>query len=288
MFKQSYRFLPVFLLFSAVHVSARTGVAPGVPVASSIQPAPEAKQSWKSFPSYLVQDQKAIWSSPFHMSRADAKWWAIFGAAGAGLVAGDKWAFKQLPHTNTQISAGKWGSKFGALYTLVPLDAGLYSLGVLKHDDHLRETGFLGAEALGGAFIVDTVLKGITQRQRPTEGNGSGSFLSGKGRVWNSGSSFPSGHSIQTWALASVIAHEYSRSHIVPVAAYGIAATVSLSRIAAQKHFPSDVVVGAAMGWFIGHYVYEKHHATGPNSKIGRVLSHLQPAGAGVGLGGSF
>jgi membrane protein YqaA with SNARE-associated domain len=34
---------------------------------------------------------------------------------------------------------------------------------------------------------------------------------------------------------------------------------VSVARIAAQKHFSSDVVAGGTMGWFIGRYVYNTH-----------------------------
>jgi membrane-associated phospholipid phosphatase len=40
---------------------------------------------------------------------------------------------------------------------------------------------------------------------------------------------------------------------------YGLAATVSTARFAAQRHYASDIVVGGAMGWFIGRYVYRTH-----------------------------
>jgi membrane-associated phospholipid phosphatase len=260
-------------------------IAPIAPVLPAAEPAP----SWKHVPGYLLQDQKAFWTSPFRMSKSDAKWWVIFGAAGAGLVAsGDKWIAHNLPNSSGQISAGNWGSKLGTIYTLGGIDAGLYGLGRLRHDDRMQQTSILGAEALGGAFILNTVLKGITQRQRPTEGNGSGSFFSGKGRIWNTGSSFPSGHSMETWALASVIAHQYSQSRIVPVVAYGLATTVSLSRIAVQKHFSSDVVIGAALGYFIGDYVTRHRGGAASSSKIGRVLGHAQMGGSGVGFAGTF
>jgi hypothetical protein len=38
-----------------------------------------------------------------------------------------------------------------------------------------------------------------------------------------------------------------------------LAGIVSIARIAAQKHFASDVVAGGTMGWFIGRYVYDTH-----------------------------
>ena len=56
-----------------------------------------------------------------------------------------------------------------------------------------------------------------------------------------------------------MIAHEY-RKPWVYLAAYGLASTVAISRVGARQHFPGDVVAGAAMGWFLGDYVYGRRH----------------------------
>jgi hypothetical protein len=61
------------------------------------------------------------------------------------------------------------------------------------------------------------------------------------------------------WSVASLVSHEYKHQPIVGVVAYSLAAVVSLSRVAAQKHFASDIFVGGTMGWFIGRYVYDTH-----------------------------
>jgi hypothetical protein len=61
------------------------------------------------------------------------------------------------------------------------------------------------------------------------------------------------------WSIASLLAHEYRHKKIVGITAYSLAAIVSASRVAAQKHFASDVFAGGTMGWFIGRYVYETH-----------------------------
>jgi len=79
------------------------------------------------------------------------------------------------------------------------------------------------------------------------------------GEFWGGGTSFPSGHSIQVWAIASLLAHEYKHQKIVGVTAYSLAGIVSASRIAAQKHFAADIFAGGTMGWFIGRYVYDTH-----------------------------
>ena len=56
------------------------------------------------------------------------------------------------------------------------------------------------------------------------------------------------------------------------ITAYSLAGIVSLSRIAAQKHFASDIAAGGAMGWFIGRYVYDTHM-----SHLAHVHSAFQP-----------
>jgi hypothetical protein len=89
-------------------------------------------------------------------------------------------------------------------------------------------------------------------RERPNQGQGLGNFFQG-------GDSFPSDHSAAAWSIASVIAHEYP-SPLTQIAVYGLATAVSASRVLGKQHFPSDVVVGGAIGWLIGWQVYRTHH----------------------------
>jgi membrane-associated phospholipid phosphatase len=57
-----------------------------------------------------------------------------------------------------------------------------------------------------------------------------------------------------------VIANEYHDRPLVQIAAYGIASAVSVARFTSEKHYLSDVLVGSAMGYGIGRYVYHAHH----------------------------
>jgi membrane-associated phospholipid phosphatase len=69
-----------------------------------------------------------------------------------------------------------------------------------------------------------------------------------------------------------VFAHQY-RNHIAaPIAAYSLAGLVVGARVAAQKHFPGDVVAGSALGWFIGDYIYGKRHNPAIDEK--KAISH--------------
>jgi membrane-associated phospholipid phosphatase len=242
------------------------------------QAGPNQPVTLRPFLRNFGADQKSIWLSPFHIKRQDAKWWLLFGSATAALIATDHWTSRQLPNTSGQIDVSHVTSGFGAGYSVVPGVVTFYAAGAIRKDERLRETGLIGAEALANAFVVTTVLKAATWRERPLEGDGTGQFWKGSGLLWNDGASFPSGHSSQIWALASVVAHEYPRPRIIPVAAYGLATTVMVSRFTERRHFASDVVAGSAIGWFIGDFVYRKRHnrsLDAPRSKVGMVLSKM-------------
>jgi membrane-associated phospholipid phosphatase len=209
-------------------------------------------------PRYIWADQKAIWSSPFHTSKSDLKYWAIFGGATAAFIATDRHTAKDLPNSSSQVSVSTWGSRFGSAYSLIPISAGFYFIGTGIHENRFRETGLLCFEALIDSNIVAEAIKLATNRARPLEGDGRGHFEDSPNGRWNS--SFPSGHAINTWVMASVIAHQYSHKKIIPILVYTGATAVVVSRVGARKHFPGDVVAGSAMGWFIGDYVYGKRH----------------------------
>jgi membrane-associated phospholipid phosphatase len=193
----------------------------------------------------------------------------LFGGGTAALIATDRHTIGAFENSPGQIAWGNHISNIGASYTLIPLVAGFYAYGALRGNAQARETGVLGAEALIDSLVVVEVLKHAAGRVRPDSTTGE------RGHFFDGGDSFPSGHSIEAWALASVISHEYKRygGKWVPYAAYGLAGVVSAARFAAQRHYASDIVAGAGMGWFIGRYVYQTHE---DHSGHVRALAHPQ------------
>lgn len=105
------------------------------------------------------------------------------------------------------------------------------------------------------SLVVDEVMKAVSLRERPTIDNAKGRFFQ---TSVGSNSSFPSSHAMIAWASASAIASEYE-GPLTQIAAYGLATGVSVSRVLARQHFPSDVLVGSATGWLIGRYVAHRH-----------------------------
>jgi hypothetical protein len=200
-----------------------------------------------------LQDQKEIYTLP--LRRNNLKWTALFLGGTAGLIAADKHISGAIGEDHSDISR-------------VISDVGLYSMigsvGVLgvsgwkTGDPHQREAAILSAEALGNSGVAVIATQLIAGRQRPLEGNREGDFWKNN----SVGSSFPSGHSSFSWALASVIAHEYPTSW-VEFLTYGTATTVSITRVTGLRHFPADVAVGAVFGYFIGQHIFRSHCRSG-------------------------
>jgi hypothetical protein len=165
----------------------------------------------------FFSDQKAIWTSPFHLHAQDKKWLLPLGVGTLGLAAADQDIMRHFG--NTPIAHSNRFSNYG-LAAMVSGAAGLYLRGTITHDDHSRETGFLAGEAAVNSVIVGEAMKLAFQRPRPNSAN-AGSFGAG-------GASFPSEHSLLVWSIASVIAHEYP-GPLTKLLAYGAASGIRIS-----------------------------------------------------------
>jgi membrane-associated phospholipid phosphatase len=243
------------MILCAITLSTGLSAQAQTPLATpSPSPPPAKARTLESeFFKNILRDQEAIWTSPFHLGGRDARWLAPLGLGTAALIATDRRTGDEVAESTGQLNASRIVSYAGSTYGVAGIAATFYLVGRARHDERARETGLLGAEALIDSGIVVTALKEITQRRRPLSGADRSDFFDG-------GSSFPSGHSIEAWSLAAVIANEYHDHRWVEVSAYGIASAVSLSRFTGSKHYLSDVLVGSAAGYGIGRYVYRTHH----------------------------
>ena len=204
-----------------------------------------------TLPQAIFHDQIGMWTSPSKVRYSDATWLVPLGGLTAAFFVTDSDFSRHLsadPNTQTTY---RHISDYGA-YSMVGGAAGTYFLGLMTHNEHQRESGFLSGEAAIDSLIAVEALKLVTGRQRPYQDNGDGQF-------WKGGGSFPSEHAAAVWSIAGIMAHEYP-SPLMKFLAYGMASTVSVARIGAKQHFPSDVLVGAAIGYLTSEYVYRKHH----------------------------
>lgn len=207
----------------------------------------------------LGGDEVGIFTSPLHTRPQDAYWLLPFGAATGLAFAYDEDASNALGVDQNRTSIANNISNFSSPYAAGAESVGIYFLGLATKTPKLAETGRLSAEALLASESVTAVAKMATNRQRPLQGNGQGDFWADGTSHWEFDSSFPSGHATASMALARVIAGEYPHWYVA-VPAYGFAEAIGISRILANQHFPSDVLVGQAIGFLSGGYVLN-HHA---------------------------
>jgi len=97
-----------------------------------------------------------------------------------------------------------------------------------------RQSAKLALTADGVSAIITYGMKNIVNRDRP------------EGPTERSNSSFPSGHATGAFALATVFAHQYPK---IAVPCYLGATCIGLSRIYLGRHYPSDVLAGAVVGF---------------------------------------
>ena len=155
-----------------------------------------------------------------------------------------------------------------AIGTLSASLAGLWIYGMKTDNAHAREAGTLELETLTNSFLIYAPMQFIAGRQRPGEGNGNGDFW----RHHSMNTSFPGGHAMFTWSMATVIAREYPKTW-VRVLAYGAAGAVTVSRFMARDHWSSDMLVGSALGFAIGNHIFHSHCDPGLSPSCHR---HLQ------------
>jgi membrane-associated phospholipid phosphatase len=228
----------------------------GVPPPEACHPqeaVADSRMSIKKVIFNLPGDQKAIWTSPLHLRKRDFSFVVPLLASTGGLIGSDHHSMSRAQSKATDIKRSNTVSNFG-LGGVIAVPVFMYAWGSYKGNPRFRETGLLSGEALLDSLAFSEALKPVFARQRPTLTDGQGHFFQGPGN-----SSFPSGHATLSWAVASVIAHEYP-GPLTKFLVYGAASVISISRVTGRKHFPADVVVASASGWLIGRHVFRAHH----------------------------
>ena len=96
-------------------------------------------------------------------------------------------------------------------------------------------------------------LKYATGRVRPDDAKNQYDW---DGPTSKANTAFPSGHASKAFSVASVISETYAGDYPwVPWIAYPLATGTALARIDKERHWASDVFVGAAIGYFTGKLV---------------------------------
>ena len=226
----------------------------------------------KAYVFSYFSDTKSLLLSPVKWQKKD---WIIFSSAiaASALISTQDvnvYRFFNRNKNSTTESISTYG--------LEPWGSGLYSMGSMGllyiggkiFQDKKAEGASLNAtKSFLLSSLLVTIAKQLVHRHRPYQvamdtlqgSSFSQYFMDGpqfKGSYFKY-TSFPSGHTTAIFAVASSIAYSYRDKPWVSLLAYSAAGLTGISRIHDDKHWASDVFMGAALGWAVGRFV-SKHN----------------------------
>ncbi len=238
------------------------------------------------FKSYFI-DTRDILVSPFKAK--PKQWFTFLGIAAADIaIATQDGVIRNFVLKNrnptTRLIQEQGLERLGSGVYSMPLLGAFYLYGSLKDDERSKQTALLGLKSFIISGFIVTLPKQFFHRHRPCPTTYARTTNSAcmsdspylfdglfnfekapntfKDHVavffQSSNTSFPSGHSTSAFAIATVIAEQYKHKKWVSVLSYSLAALTGLSRIEANKHWASDVFLGAVLGYSVGKFVTRK------------------------------
>ena len=229
---------------------------------------------------------KSYWHSgltvlgqPLHY---DWKDWTVFGGIATATTLAfvyDDEIFNYIDKTFTNSQSNtisQYSDIYGEELFIVPSIALTYGIGVIAKDTRLKNMSLATLQSFIFAEVASAGIKVLTCRERPDAN--SQSWL-GPFATFES-TSFVSGHSTRAFALATTVAGFYPEKKWVGIVSYSLATMTSLGRVISKEHWTSDVIVGAALGYFIGRGVVKF------NEKIGNINQvKIEPIATNYGVG---
>jgi hypothetical protein len=214
-------------------------------------------------------------------TRHDALVASALVAGAVALMPADNWLRGRVDQRSVQSSAAAHAiandfSLLGDPGTVI-LSVGTYAVGRITGSHTVSEVGLHATEALVMSAAATEFVKGVAGRNRPyLQRADADDFMMLNGFTGGGFTSFPSGHTSAAFALAAVIDEEGSvrwphAARIVTPITYGLASLVGLSRIYKDRHWMSDVAVGALVGEYSGLSV-ERFNRRHPRNVLERWL----------------
>ena len=257
--------LCILLMGAGALASAAQESTPSLPQSESQAEASTSSKevnadvSLKTLPFHILRDQKFVWLFPVDLAKGQhlLPSAAVVGIT-AGLIQADPPSMRYFGRTTdfNRFTETFNGAFTGSIEAAVP--ASLYVFGLVAHDNYASTTALLAGEAYADSAIPHVAIKIVSRRIRPNAvpagSDYSHTFFRSSVTPFGKGSSFPSGHAAGAFSIATVIAHRYGDHKWVPWMAYGIATVFSFSRAPDRAHYPSDIFLGAALGYVITRY----------------------------------
>lgn len=151
----------------------------------------------------------------------------------------------------------EFGRMWGEIYPTAIIGGGFGLYGLLSENNSSKRIGYEIYQTAFYAGVITTVLKAAIGRARPFTNKGAGFFKSFS-LFDDDFHALPSGHATLAFALSTVLA-ENTKSDYLKILAYAPAVLTLFSRVYQDKHWTSDVFLGASIGYFVGRWVHNQH-----------------------------
>ena len=168
-------------------------------------------------------------------------------------------------------SLSNTASNAGSIKYMVPATLGLFVAGRFAEGSRFRAFSYDAAQALIVNGVYTELFKRMASRTRP---DGSNQL------------SFPSGHTSTAFAWATVANAHYGWKAGVP--SYLAASAIGLSRITNDKHYLSDVVAGATLGFITGRTTVRTNGTPPGRQRVFNLHPLTDAQGGGVGIGATL
>ncbi|MBB1285236.1 phosphatase PAP2 family protein [Flavisolibacter sp. BT320] len=219
----------------------------------------------KEFVQLQVFSLKEAFAKPFNMSGRNwgdvGKFALVMGALSFADRPVQQFAADMRNSNSGLVDISHQVTRFGGPYVVYAMGA-IGSYAFLFKKEKLQTATLLSAQAFITSGILERTLKLVAGRQRPFINSSSKGgpeplfhgpfYMFRESREDRIGSSFPSGHTTAAFAVATVFAEQYKNKSWIPLIAYSAASLVGVSRLSENKHWITDVVAGAALGYLSG------------------------------------
>lgn len=231
------------------------------------------KNSIRSFTANVCDDVWYVASSPFRISKEDALQLSVLTMITTAFIntldepidtefiteGSDAEGDDGLLFAGKELAKiGYAYDKISRQYFLAGLSGSMIAGGIIFKDEKLLKTSFLTIESYIITKAITAFGKGLFGRSRPYTEKGPNDFNFFKFSSKHKFQSMPSGHTSGVFSMMTVIAKQYDEWWIkIPV--YTLSVAVALQRIDDQQHWASDVIVGGAIGYWVGSTLVNKH-----------------------------
>ena len=259
--------LRLFFLFSALGI---------------LCPAHLARADQPSYPELILDDIHHVIGAPARWD--ETEWhqagWVTLGILGTAAIVDRPLQDEMRRHAPNNNRFMSQIERFGAQYA-VGVVGGFYLAGAAGNNTAAEVAQDGLAASLIASGLITPSIKLVVGRSRPRANAGIANFKP----FSDPNASFPSGHTTEAFALASVIANHYDERW-VQYSAYSLAGLVGVARSYHDAHFASDILTGALIGTLVGQSVVT-HNRTLRTAKVA-LLPDFTAGQTGVRVAGNF